>query len=76
MNPLWVLVLPVVVMGLGWWTWARIRVFRADRAGQERPRFKVPSAKWGVAGLIVLILYSIARNIPALMPWLAPSGGM
>lgn len=76
MNPLWVLVIPAVIVGLGWWTWTRFRVFRAERAGQEWPHFKVPSARWGVAGLVVLIVYSVARNIPALMPWLAPTGGM
>lgn len=76
MNPLWVLVVPVLIAGLTWWFWFRFRLFRAERQGQERPRIRVPSSGWAIAGLVVLIGYSIARNVPALMPWLAPGGGI
>ncbi|MBT0995218.1 DUF2752 domain-containing protein [Cellulomonas sp. DKR-3] len=63
MNPLMVLVLPVLV-GV-WVAWAR-------RSAAGRPRRRVAPA-WLVWGfLVVVVTYWVARNVPALAPWLAP----
>ncbi len=75
MNPLWVLAVPVIVFALLWWAWSRYRVFRARRDGQTPPVSKVLSRTWGIAGVGLLVVYSVARNVPILMPWLAPGGG-
>lgn len=74
MNPLWVLLVPFIIIGLAWWTWRRYRVARAEQNGLARPTFKVPGPVWGFIGVGVLVVYSIARNVPAFMPWLAPGG--
>ncbi|MBE7702015.1 DUF2752 domain-containing protein [Oerskovia sp. Sa1BUA8] len=63
MNPLWVLVVPVLV--LAWALWVR-RSWRGTRAR--------PVPVWvGILGLVVLIGFGIARNVPALVPFLGPS---
>lgn len=74
MNPLWVLLVPFIIFGLGWWTWSRYRVARAERAGLPRPTTRVLGPAWGFAGVGVLVVYSVVRNVPVLMPWLAPVG--
>ncbi|GEN79071.1 DUF2752 domain-containing protein [Actinotalea fermentans] len=63
MNPLAVVMIPVLV---GYWFgWAR-------RAVTGRPRTWL-APPWVIWGLLVLILaYWVARNVPALAPWLAP----
>lgn len=72
MNPLWVLLVPFIIVGLGWWTWTRYRVARAEHAGLPRPTYRAPGSIWGVVGIGVLVVYSLARNVPVLMPFLAP----
>ncbi|WP_315096570.1 DUF2752 domain-containing protein [uncultured Cellulomonas sp.] len=62
MNPLWVLAVPVVV-GL-WARWLARRV---------RGRAARPAPVWGAWVLLVAVVgFGIARNVPALAPWLAP----
>lgn len=64
MNPLWVVVAPVLVAL--WGTWL-------VRAWQGRPGLRVPV--WvGWAALTVLVLFGVLRNVPALVPWLGPAG--
>lgn len=72
MNPLWVLLVPFIVLALGWWTWTRYRVARAERVGLPRPTYKAPGPILGFVGVGVLVVYSVARNVPVLMPLLAP----
>ncbi|MHA7132847.1 DUF2752 domain-containing protein [Oerskovia turbata] len=63
MNPLWVLVAPLLVVA--WGLWVR-RSWRGARARPLRP--------WvGVVALVVLIAFGIARNVPALVPFLGPA---
>lgn len=63
MNPLWVLVAPVLVVA--WILWVR-RAWRGTSARRVPP--------WiGVVGLVVLVVFGIARNVPALLPYLGPS---
>lgn len=62
MNPLWVVVAPLLVA-----LWAVWLV----RAWQGRGGPRVPTwAGWG--GLAVLVLFGVLRNVPALVPWLGP----
>jgi hypothetical protein len=84
MNPLWVLVAPVLV--LVWVRWLSRRWGAATGPGPEsRPgggsevvagplRVPEPAAPawlpWAV--LVLVLLYSAARNVPVLAPWLAP----
>ncbi|GIG24306.1 DUF2752 domain-containing protein [Cellulomonas denverensis] len=63
MNPVWVLLIPLVV-GL----WARWTV----RAAQGRSAALGLRDRWYVLGLILLVLYGIARNVPAWAGALAP----
>ncbi|WP_346774674.1 DUF2752 domain-containing protein [Cellulomonas sp. IC4_254] len=63
MNPLWVLLVPVL-LGL----WARWLV-GALRTGR---RAAAPPAWVAVAGAGVVVLYSVARNVPAWAGLLAP----
>ncbi|SDC35068.1 Protein of unknown function [Sanguibacter gelidistatuariae] len=64
MNPLWVLAVPVVAVV--WAAWLR----RAWRGTSARP---FPG--WlGVVLLVVLVLFGVLRNVPALASWLAPGG--
>ncbi len=63
MNPALVLTLPVLVAA--WVAWLRRGV-----TGRPR-RFVLPA--WSIWTLLVVILaYWVARNVPALAPWLAP----
>jgi len=67
MNPLWVLIAPVLVVA--WLRWVA-RVARPG-AGGRRPARAAPGwLPW--AFLTTLIGYSVVRNLPALAPWLAP----
>lgn len=63
MNPLALAMLPVIVGG--WLAWLR-------RAATGRPRrwLAPPWVGWGL--LAVIVVYWVARNVPALEPWLAP----
>lgn len=63
MNPLAVLAAPALV--LAWVVWLRRGVTGRDRS------WLAPG--WVVWGLLTVVLaYWVARNIPALQPWLAP----
>ena len=65
MNPALVVVLPY--LALSWASWVR-------RTVTGRPRTWLAPA-WVIRMVIVLIfVYWIARNVPALAPWLAPGG--
>ena len=66
MNPLWVLVVPVVV--LAWIAWVR-RAWRGRRLGSLEPWM------W-IVPLVVVLGYAVLRNLPALAPWLAPGGAL
>lgn len=63
MNPLVVLLIPVAVVGWAVWTWRTL-------AGRQR-RGPV-RAQWAWTTLAVVLLYTVARNLPALAPYLAP----
>lgn len=77
MNPLWVLLVPLIVWALIRWTWRRYRAYRDARPGvatlSAQP-VREPSVRWAIFGGLVLIVYSAARNVPAFMPVLAPGG--
>lgn len=63
MNPLMVLGLPILVVGWALW-------LRREWLGRQRRRI---ASTWQVWAIFALLLgYSIARNVPALAPWLAP----
>jgi len=62
MNPLWVLAVPLVAA-----LW--VRWFAAAAAG--RPARAVP-LRVGWAGLAVVLVFGVLRNVPSLAPWLAP----
>lgn len=64
MNPVWVLMVPVVV--LAWAAWLR-RAWHGRRLGD------VSTWMW-VAPLVVALGYTVLRNLPAAAPWLAPGG--
>lgn len=62
MNPLWVLVVPFLVVA--WALWVR-RAWRGTTARAVPP--------WvGVVGLVVLVGFGIARNVPVMAPFLGP----
>lgn len=61
-NPLWVVVVPLLVI-----LWTRWVVRR--RRGQTTGPL---SSRWAVAGLAVLVLFGVLRNLPALAPVLGP----
>ena len=63
MNPLWVVVVPFLVVA--WVLWLR-RAWTGTRA-------RVVPAWAGVAALVVLVGFGVARNIPAMVPFLGPS---
>ncbi|WP_083942175.1 DUF2752 domain-containing protein [Sanguibacter suarezii] len=65
MNPLWVLVVPVLV--LAWVAWL-LRAWRGRRLDLQ-----VAAWMWA-APLAVVLAYAVLRNVPALAPWLAPGG--
>ncbi|QZN87530.1 DUF2752 domain-containing protein [Cellulomonas sp. C5510] len=63
MNPLLVVALPLMVAS--WLAWTR-------RAVRGAPKARLLPG-WTVNALLVLLLvYWVARNVPALAPWLAP----
>lgn len=63
MNPLLLVVLPFLVVTWVLWTRRTVR-------GTPKSRL-LPG--WAVIGLlVVLVAYGVARNVPALAPWLAP----
>lgn len=66
LNPLAVLALPVVA-GL-WLLWL------LGSLGLRRPPTISPRLGWPI--LVVLLGYAVARNVPALTPWLAPGGAL
>ena len=62
MNPLLLVTLPFLVAS--WIAWTR-------RSVTGRPRTLAhPAWIWSV--LVVVLVFWVARNIPALAPWLAP----
>lgn len=63
MNPLWVLVLPL--LAVLWWR-ALVRALRTGRAPAA------PPAWVALVGAAVVVLYSVARNVPAWAGALAP----
>jgi len=63
MNPLWVLAVPVLAL-----LWARA-LARSWRTGAPPA---APPAWVAVAGLALVAVYSVARNVPAWAPALAP----
>ncbi|WP_263119238.1 DUF2752 domain-containing protein [Cellulomonas sp. RIT-PI-Y] len=65
MNPVWVLLVPVVVGLWARWAWLRSRGRRADLGIQDR---------WYVVALVLLLVYGVARNVPAWSGVLAPPG--
>lgn len=63
MNPLWVLVVPVLV---GFWVRGLVRAWRTGTPPAA------PPAWVAVGGLVLVAAYSVARNVPAWAPLLAP----
>ncbi|MFJ4109275.1 DUF2752 domain-containing protein [Oerskovia enterophila] len=63
MNPLWVVVVPFLVVA--WVLWLR-RAWTGTRA-------RAVPAWAGVVALVVLVGFGVARNIPAMVPFLGPS---
>lgn len=62
MNPLWVVAVPVVIVGWSLWLVRGLR-------GAAWPR--VPRVvSWLALGVVVA--FGVLRNVPALAPWLAP----
>lgn len=74
MNPLWVLLVPVLVAAWGAWLargWrAGAQPVRAAGSASGAARTVRRAAPWAL--LLVVLVYSAARNVPALAPWLAP----
>jgi hypothetical protein len=62
MNPLWVLLVPVLVALWARWT---------ARSWRGTPT-AAPSVRTAVLLGVVVVGYSLLRNVPALAPWLAP----
>lgn len=62
MNPLVVVAVPLVVAGWLVWMW---------RAWRGRPA-TAPSSGAVVLLAAVLLVFTVARNVPVLAPWLAP----
>lgn len=63
MNPLVVTLLPLAVAAWTVWTWRAL-------AGRPRPRPVPAGLLWAL--LVVVVVFAVARNVPALAPWLAP----
>jgi hypothetical protein len=62
MNPAWVLAVPVVVA-----LWGRLVVRRAQGRSVR------PAPAWlAWVSLAVVVAFGVLRNVPALVPWLAP----
>ncbi|MCR6689902.1 DUF2752 domain-containing protein [Cellulomonas sp.] len=62
LNPLWVVLVPVLVAGWTWW---------AARAARGR-RVSAPPAWSAWALLTAVVVFGVARNIPVLAPALGP----
>jgi hypothetical protein len=63
MNPLLLVVLPFLLVT--WVLWTRRRVLDAPKS------WLLPG--WAVLGILgLMVAYGVARNVPALAPWLAP----
>jgi len=62
MNPLVVVAAPLVLTAWLVWTW---------RAWRGRPA-TVPSTRAVTLLAVSLLLFTVARNVPVLVPWLAP----
>ncbi|WP_227994581.1 DUF2752 domain-containing protein [Luteimicrobium xylanilyticum] len=61
-NPVWTVAAPLLVLAWADWAWRRWR---------GRPARRVPRAAV-VAVVVVLLAFTVARNVPAWSPWLAP----
>jgi hypothetical protein len=61
-NPLWVALVPVLLV-----LWARWLV-RRRRGQSARPL----SSRWAVVALVVLVVFGVLRNLPGLAPVLGP----
>ena len=67
-NPLLVLVTPLLAVGLAWRCWKLLRPTSIPPRLDERPRLG-----WIWIGVVVLVAYTILRNIPLpALAWLAP----
>ena len=66
MNPLLVIALPLMVAAWVRWVARASRALRPTAASDRR------SARLAWVVLVVLPVYSVLRNVPALAPWLAP----
>ncbi len=62
MNPMVVLVAPLLVVAWAVWVW---------RAWRGRPA-TTPSTRAVVVLAVSLLVFTVARNVPVLEPWLAP----
>lgn len=70
MNPLWVVLAPLVV--LVWLRWlVRAWQGRSAATGLTARQTNIALA----AAAVVLVLYTVARNVPAWSGWLAPGVG-
>jgi len=68
MNPLWVLVVPLLVVA--WLRWSA-RSWRGTAAASRAPA--APRNVWVPwVALVVTIGFTLLRNVPVLAPWLAP----
>ena len=67
MNPLWVALVPVLLVG--WATWFA----RHARGAPTRSPTARAARRWlPWTVLATAVLFTVARNVPALAPWLAP----
>jgi hypothetical protein len=74
MNPLWVLLVPVLVAAWGVWLARRWRGVPQRARSDGRTSGASWTARRAVPWVVlaVVLAYSVARNVPALAPWLAP----
>jgi len=66
MNPLWVLAVPVLAALWLRWTWRRWRGLPPPPGADRR------SMRAAVAAGVLLVGFTVVRNLPGLAPWLAP----
>ena len=74
MNPLWVVMAPIVVVWLGIWLVRALRAKRALSRGGTPAPLRGPSSMWAASTAVVIVVYSIARNLPVFAPLLVPGG--